>query len=179
VLDQPAALLDGGLAAWEGPLEAGPGIALSPTTVPARPWPVERIVGPDDVAAATATGSAVVVDARSAERFAGAVVVADPRPGHIPGARSAPWAANLDANCRFRPAGELRERFARLGITEATPVIAYCGSGVSACADLLALESIGVRDTRLYPPSWSGWSADPARPAATGPDAAVTNVRRR
>jgi thiosulfate/3-mercaptopyruvate sulfurtransferase len=179
VLGQPAALLDGGLAAWDGPLETGPGAARQATAVPARPWPAERIAGTDDVVAATVTGSAVVVDARSAERFAGAVVVADPRPGHVPGARSAPWAANLDENCRFRPAGELRERYARLGIAEATPVIAYCGSGVSACADLLALESIGVHATRLYPPSWSGWSADPDRPSATGPDPALSSVRRR
>jgi thiosulfate/3-mercaptopyruvate sulfurtransferase len=179
VLGQPAALLDGGLATWGGPRETGPAAARRATTVPARPWPAARIAGSETVAAATATGSAVVVDARSAERFAGATVVADPRPGHIPGARSAPWAANLDGDCRFRPAGELRERYAQLGITDATPVIAYCGSGVSACADLLALESLGVRDTRLYPASWSGWSADPARPAATGPDPATTSVRRR
>ena len=93
----------------------------------------------------------------------------DRRAGHIPGAANAPWAGNLDPETgRFRDAAALRQRFADLGVGEDTEVVCYCGSGVSACADLLALERAGVGRTRLYVPSWSGWSADPARPAAQG-----------
>lgn len=170
ILGRQAALLDGGLAAWDGPLEAGPGVARDQVTVPVVAWPAERIASAEETAAVARSGPTVVVDARSPERYAGAVAVFDPRPGHIRGARNAPWAANLGGDGRFCPPDAQRARYAALGIEPGTDVIAYCGSGVSACADLLALESIGVTSTRLYPASWSGWSADPVRPAATGMD---------
>jgi thiosulfate/3-mercaptopyruvate sulfurtransferase len=163
-----AALLDGGLVAWDGPVDSGPGAPRRPVTVPAAPWPRDRVASADATAAAARFGHAVVVDARSAERYAGTVTVIDPRPGHIPGARNAPWAANLGEDGRFLPSDTLRAKYAALGVEPGTEVIAYCGSGVSACADLLALESIGVTRTRLHPASWSGWSADASRPAATG-----------
>jgi thiosulfate/3-mercaptopyruvate sulfurtransferase len=86
----------------------------------------------------------------------------------VPGARSAPWQGNLDDDGRFRSADELKERFADLGAVD--DVVCYCGSGVSACANLLALERAGVTSTKLYVASWSGWSADPTRSVATGPE---------
>ena len=119
--------------------------------------------------AAAADPDSVLLDARSAPRFAGEEAAVDRRRGHIPGAANAPWAANLDPDTRrFRGVDDLRDRYEQLGVDVGTEVVCYCGSGVSACADLIALELIGVERTRLYVPSWSGWSADPARPAATG-----------
>ena len=169
VIGHPAALLDGGLQAWPEPPESGAGASRSPTTVPVRPWPLDRFASHDEIAVAAADPKAVVLDARSAPRFAGEDASVDRRAGHIPGAANAPWAGNLDpATGRFRDASALRKRFADLGVGDGTDVICYCGSGVSACADLLALERAGLGRTRLYVPSWSGWSADPARPAAQG-----------
>jgi thiosulfate/3-mercaptopyruvate sulfurtransferase len=161
-LGQPAALLDGGLAAWPGTLETGPSVPRLPVFVHARPWPADRLAEADELLTA-----ACVLDARSLERYRGDTEPVDARAGHVPGARSAPWAGNLDAGRFLSPAG-LRDRFAALGVGDGREVIAYCGSGVSACADLLALEHAGFNPGRLYVPSWSGWSADPARPVATG-----------
>ena len=89
----------------------------------------------------------------------------DARPGHVPGAGNAPWLANLRDGC-FRPPGELRAQYHALGVGQGAQVIAYCGSGVSACLDLLALGHAGLGAGRLFVPSWSGWSADPQRPSA-------------
>jgi thiosulfate/3-mercaptopyruvate sulfurtransferase len=167
-LDRSAALLDGGLAAWSGPLEQGPGTPRRPVVVPAVSWPTDRVATVDEVAAATARGSAALIDARSPERFEGRVALVDNVPGHIPGARNAPWTANLGDGC-LRDPDELRSHYGTLGIDDSTKVIAYCGSGVSACLDLLALEVAGHRRAKLFPASWSGWSADAERPVATGP----------
>ncbi|MFN0088641.1 MAG: sulfurtransferase, partial [Acidimicrobiales bacterium] len=118
--------------------------------------------------ARAAAGGGRVLDARAHDRFRGDHEPIDPRPGHIPGAHSAPFARNLDqATGCFLPAADLRRRYDELGARPGAEVIVYCGSGVSACHDLLALEAIGVT-ARLYPGSWSQWSADPARPAALG-----------
>lgn len=159
VLGEPAAVLDGGLAAWTGPLvvDVAP---VPPVERRARPWPADRFVEADEVAAS----GAVVYDARTAERYAQGNPAIDPRPGHIPGALSAPWAGNLGDDERFRPAEQLRERFAAAA---SRPAIAYCGSGVTACHDLLAMEIAGIRQTALYAGSWSQWGNDPARPAET------------
>jgi thiosulfate/3-mercaptopyruvate sulfurtransferase len=160
VLDEPVSVLDGGLAAWPRELTtAVPQPDAVERTV--RPWPRTRFVEADEVA----TTDAVVLDARTAERFAHGDPAIDPRPGHIPGARSAPWAGNLDAGTgRFLEAETLHTRFAELGVVD-RPVIAYCGSGVTSCHDLLALELAGAEDTALYAGSWSQWGADPSRPA--------------
>lgn len=163
-----------------------------------RQWPAERLVStaallawvrtatgqaaaPADTAATEATAppaaaraevamraGAVLLDARPYERFTGAVAAVDPRPGHVPGARSAPWSAVLGSDGRLRPREELRAHFTALGVADADEVVVSCGSGVSACLDIVALEHAGFAPARLYPPSWSGWSADPARPAALG-----------
>jgi thiosulfate/3-mercaptopyruvate sulfurtransferase len=169
VLGRPAALLNGGLAGWPGPLASGDTATRSPVMVAVRPWPAERFTDHDGVAVAAASDRAVVLDARSAERYRGEHESIDPRPGHIPGARSAPWAANFDATKKtLLPDMDLRARYRSLGVDRDTEVVCYCGSGVSACADLLTLERLGVTRTRLFVPSWSGWSADPGRPVALG-----------
>jgi thiosulfate/3-mercaptopyruvate sulfurtransferase len=164
-----AALLDGGLRAWTGEHETGASPERPAAEFTPRPWPADALVDAEGVAAAAASGDAVVLDARSADRFRGETEPVDSRAGHIPGARSAPWAANLDpATGRFLAPEALRARFKALGVGADTPVVAYCGSGVSACANVVALERAGIRDRRLFVASWSGWSADPDRPVATG-----------
>jgi thiosulfate/3-mercaptopyruvate sulfurtransferase len=160
VLGEPAAVLDGGLAAWTGPLLTEIP-AVEPVQRRPRPWPAGRFVEPGELA----TADAVVYDARTAERYRHGDPSIDPRPGHIPGAHSAPWAENLGDDGRFRPAEQLRERFAAAA---SRPAIAYCGSGVTACHELLAMELAGIEQTALYAGSWSQWGADPSRPVETG-----------
>jgi thiosulfate/3-mercaptopyruvate sulfurtransferase len=167
VLGERAALLNGGLAAAGDDREVGASPAVAPAVFTARPWPPEALATADDVAAHLAAGG-VALDARSADRFGGENEVIDARAGHIPGATSAPWAATLDGTGRFRAAAELREHFDDLGARSEAETICYCGSGVSACADILAAEAAGLPRPRLFVASWSGWSADPARPVATG-----------
>ena len=162
VLGQPAALLDGGLPAWPGPLETG-SAARSPTDCPVRPWPDGAFVEADDVA-----GAILVLDARSPERYSGDSEPMDARPGHLPGALNSPFALNLTEGL-FRSADELADHYRSLGVADASDVVVYCGSGVSACHDLLAMEYAGLGRGRLYVGSWSQWSATD-RPAATGPD---------
>ena len=161
-------LLDGGLAAWRDS-----GMRLSSGDTPVRPGRVTLQAGSlptatiDDVAALghdADTSETVLVDARAGERYRGETEPIDPRAGHIPGAISLPTSENIDASGRFRTASELRERFAQAGVTDGTPVVAYCGSGVNAAHEIAALEIAGLSGT-LYPGSWSQWSADPARPA--------------
>ncbi len=164
VLGQPAALLDGGIGAWDGPLEAG-SATRPPVECPVRPWPDGAFAGLEEVAAAAAGG--IVLDARAPERYRGEVEPVDPRAGHVPGARNAPFAANLGEGGRFRSPDDLRAHYEELGVGEAAGVVAYCGSGVSACHDLLAMEHAGLGRGRLYVGSWSQWSAT-GRPAATG-----------
>jgi thiosulfate/3-mercaptopyruvate sulfurtransferase len=161
-LGQDAALLDGGISAYAGKLEtAEPRRAAASRTV--RPWPADRLAGLDDAV----SGSFVVLDARQPERFRGESEPIDPRAGHIPGARSLPCRDNVDAEGRFLAAGVLRERFAAVGVTDGAGVVSYCGSGVTACHNLLALERAGFAPGRLYPGSWSQYSATD-RAAATG-----------
>jgi thiosulfate/3-mercaptopyruvate sulfurtransferase len=130
--------------------------------------PPSAAPGPDEAAtpeAAPAVPHLALIDARPRDRFEGAADAVDPRPGHIPGARSVPCRENLDDDGRLRPAGELRDRFA---VDDATSVISYCGSGVTACHNLLAMEQAGLGTGRLFPGSWSQWSRDPARAAEAG-----------
>ncbi len=157
-----AALLDGGLAAYPGEL-----VLAEPHRPPAdftpRPWPAERLASIDDAVG----GEFVVLDAREGARFRGETEPVDPRAGHIPGARSLPCRENLDADGRFLPVADLRERFVSVGAGGGAEVVSYCGSGVTACHNLLALEHAGLGVGRLYPGSWSQYSATD-RPAATG-----------
>ncbi|MBS1893444.1 MAG: sulfurtransferase, partial [Actinobacteria bacterium] len=161
-----AALLDGGIGAWRGELEEAPALR-DPAQFTARPWPAERIVEIDEVAAIAAdpASTSVLIDARQRERFEGEPDDVDPQAGHIPGARSVPCRENLDANGRLLPLADLRARFDFPDVAE---VISYCGSGVTACHNLLAMEQAGLGPARLYPGSWSQWSRDPARSIQTG-----------
>jgi len=168
MLGRDAALLDGGLRRWDGPLESG-WVEPAPRTSTVAPWPSERLASADETAAVAADPAAgVVLDARTPERFTGEVALIDPRPGHVPGARNAPWSEVLDADGRIRSVEALRAHFEAAGATGDGEVVTYCGSGVSACMNIVAMEHAGLRPPRLYVASWSGWSADPARPAATG-----------
>lgn len=171
-LGRSAALLDGGMAAWTGPLTTGAGWPATPSPFTAQPWPTDRFATVADVepiAAGTAPAGVVLLDARAPERYRGEVEPIDPKAGHIPAARNAPWNQNLDPSTgRFRTPAELRAVYAAAGIGETTPVICSCGSGVTACADVLGLERAGFAPPRLFVPSWSGWCNDPSRPVGTG-----------
>jgi thiosulfate/3-mercaptopyruvate sulfurtransferase len=158
-----AALLDGGLAAYPGALETDT-VPRAAARFTARPWPEERLAGIEDAV----DPANVVLDARNADRFRGEHDPVDPRAGHVPGARNLPCRANLDERARFLPAEELRRRFQDMGVTEDSSVVSYCGSGVTACHNLLALELAGFGPGRLYPGSWSQYSHARERPVATG-----------
>lgn len=156
-------VLDGAWPAWAaagGPVETGwsdpqPGdVAVRPGGLP--------VVEADGVPAV-----GVLVDARAAERWRGEVEPVDPVAGRIPGAVNVPTSANLAPDGRFRAPAELAEVYRSVGAVPGADVAAYCGSGVTACHDVLAMEVAGVR-AALYPGSWSGWVADPARPVERG-----------
>ena len=159
-------LLDGSLRAWVAagrPLERGeahpvPGdVTLTPGHLPT--------VDIDGAGAFPSHGT--LLDARAVERYRGDVEPIDARAGHIPGAVSAPTPENLDSDGRFQQADDLRARFAQLGITDASPVAVYCGSGVTAAHQAVALTIAGFSPA-LYVGSWSQWSNHPERPVATG-----------
>ena len=171
VLDHEVAVLDGGIDAWTGPL-ATDDVTAVPAQFTARAWPADRVVDAGAVETLRARRDALVLDARTASRYANGDPAIDPRAGHIPGARSAPWAGNIDPDTdRVRTASELRRRYDALGASDARMIVTYCGSGVTACHDLLALTIAGLGDrVALYPGSWSQWGADESRPAETGPD---------
>lgn len=179
IIGHDAALLDGGpLAAVAGTLETGPRPIPAPARFTPVPWPAERFAGIDETGAAAADGidaegdRTVVIDARDRARFAGGPDTVDPRSGHIPGARNVPVAEHLGAYRRIASPEQLRATFAAVGIEPGTAVISYCGSGVTACHNLLALERAGLGPARLFPGSWSQWSRDPSRPVAAGADPA-------
>lgn len=159
------AVLDGGLAAWGGPL-ATDAPAVATGTFRAREPDRSGILDFDDVRRLTGVP---LIDARAGERYRGEKEPIDPKAGHIPGALSAPWAENLRPDGRFKSPQELRERFAQLGIGDEKGAVAYCGSGVNATHDLLAMELAGIKNGRLYAGSWSDWSSREA-PIATGPN---------
>jgi thiosulfate/3-mercaptopyruvate sulfurtransferase len=168
ILGCDAAVLEGGLGAWTGAIETGEGRTPTPVEFTATDWASERLATADDVERIATAGGAIL-DARSLERFRGEIAQIDKRPGHIPGARSAPWSAILDSDATPRSPAELRDHYRSLGVDDAGHnVVAYCGSGVSACMNVLAMEHAGLGISRLYVASWSGWSADPNREAATG-----------
>jgi thiosulfate/3-mercaptopyruvate sulfurtransferase len=130
-----------------------------------------------ELAARLEDSTLALVDARAGGRFRGEVEPVDPVAGHIPGAVSAPTAANVDPAGRFLDPATLRARFAALGIDGGATVGSYCGSGVTAAHQVLALHLAGI-DAALYPGSWSEWVADPARPVATGEGARTSGGRR-
>ncbi len=164
-------VLEGGIQAW-----TQSGHPLETTVRALRPAPPlallphpEMVVDKQRVAELSRSPSAVILDARSPERFEGIVEPIDPRAGHIPGARNAPFVENLVApEGGFRDPADLARRYSALGASHAGTVVAYCGSGITACHDLLALELIGRPDALLYEGSWSEWARDLALEAAQG-----------
>jgi thiosulfate/3-mercaptopyruvate sulfurtransferase len=161
-------VLDGGLPAW---LAAGYPLTdavLTPTPATFTVHLRSELLAPlAEIRARYNDPALTLVDARARERYAGLQEPLDPRAGHIPGALNRPFSANLQDG-HFKSPEQLRAEFAALGLTEAQDVVAYCGSGVSANHLLMALEAAGIDGARLYPGSWSEWSADPALPCATG-----------
>lgn len=193
-LGEPAALLDGGLEVFASELQTG---AVLPASCQRslRAWPEDRLAGLDEVvelARSRSDGPAfegpalehagaerrapgrmrrrVLLDGRATDRFTGEVEPVDPVAGHVPGAKNLPVASLLESGSGcWRAPEELRVGLARLGIGEADEVVAYCGSGVTACALLLAVERAGLPPGRLWPGSWSEWARHPDLPVATGP----------
>lgn len=163
-------VLDGGIAAWRAaglPLQSGAGPAPRPGGIHLHFGELPTLDA-DATAALAADPDAVLLDARAGERFRGEVEPVDPRPGHIPGAVSAPTTGNLGEDGRMLSPSELLARFAELGIHADTPVGVYCGSGVTAAHEALAFVAAGLPMPSLYAGSYSAWSNDPARPVETG-----------
>ena len=163
------AVLDGGLRAWQAAGGATSSAAAAPRPAPPYPERPALVAAVDLDQVARRPPEVAVLDARAGERFRGEVEPLDRVAGHIPGALNRPYAGNLGPDGRFKPAAVLAEEFrAVLGQRGAAEVIHSCGSGVTACHNLLAMEHAGLAGSRLYPGSWSEWSADPARPIARG-----------
>jgi thiosulfate/3-mercaptopyruvate sulfurtransferase len=163
------ALLDGGFARWQAsgrPIETGPGTLPPATRFQATPRPNEY-VDVDGLRQALAAGAVHLLDARAPERWRGDVEPVDRVPGRIPGAVNAPSADNL-RDGTFRSARELRQQYETLGVLDGKPIVVSCGSGVSACVDLLALELAGIHGAQLFPDSYSGWIARDL-PVESGP----------
>ncbi|NRR33675.1 sulfurtransferase [Oxalobacteraceae bacterium] len=162
------AVLDGGLAAWQAQ-----GLPLvTPVATPARGHLNERptltsTVTAADIVANLASAERTVIDARAPDRFRGENETMDPVGGHIPGAKNRFFKDNLAADGRFKDAAQLKQEFTPLFALPQAAIL-QCGSGVTACHNLLAMEVAGLGGAALYPGSWSEWCADPARPVATG-----------
>jgi thiosulfate/3-mercaptopyruvate sulfurtransferase len=164
------AVLNGGYAAWVA--ARLPISAAAETRTPTQFTPRAAALGTltaSEVERGLLDRRILLVDARGADRFAGENETIDPVAGHIPGARNLPFAGNLDPQGRFLSAAALRQRWQEvLGTHRASDIVSMCGSGVTACHNLLALEIAGLAGGRLYPGSWSEWIRDPARPIARG-----------
>ncbi len=164
------AVLDGGFARWTR-------LELPETTSMQRPAPTEYsgdydaslLVDADALSHLDAIDAPLLIDARAAERFRGDIEPLDRVAGHVPGAVNRPYSLNLQADGRFRSAVELASEYrALLKAREPASAVMMCGSGVTACHNLLAMENVGLSGARLYANSWSGWIRDPSRPVATG-----------
>ena len=164
-------VLNGGLAAWQAaglPLQAKVATP-EPRQFIARPARVQAISSAQ-LERELSSGQILLLDARGADRFAGENETIDPVAGHVPGARNQPFALNLESDGRMRPAAGLGAMWRKvLGATPPAQVVAMCGSGVTACHNLLALELAGLHGARLYAGSFSEWIRDPKRKVATGP----------
>lgn len=164
------AVLDGGYSAWRAaglPVETrAPSVEAAAAREPGAAQ--MAVVDADELDAAIRDGSRLLIDVRDARRFAGEVEPLDRVAGHVPGAVNLPLTGNLDAAGRFLDAEALRARFkAVVGQRQATELVVMCGSGVSACQTLVALEHAGLTGAALYVGSWSDWISDPARPVAS------------
>jgi thiosulfate/3-mercaptopyruvate sulfurtransferase len=170
-----AAILDGGLDAYleahpDSLTRTEPAVAQSAAAggdFSVRPWPADVLADIEELAGP----NVLTVDARNRDRFIGQQDPVDPRPGHVPGAVNVPCRENLDPRGRLVPAQTIRDHFAAAGVDRATAstVVAYCGSGVTACHNLLTLEHTGLGRGRLYVGGWSAYGRDETRPVETGP----------
>jgi thiosulfate/3-mercaptopyruvate sulfurtransferase len=171
------AVLDGGFAKWTK--EGRPTVSGDEHRAPRDFTPSlrpEMVVDVDRVASSLGNSRTTLVDARAPERFRGDHEPIDKKAGHIPGAANHFFQWNLDERGTFRTPEELRERIrASIGDVPPSDIVSYCGSGVTACHNLLAFEQAGLKGAKLYPGSWSEWSADPSRPVE-GPRAAETQA---
>jgi len=193
---EAVAVLDGGMAAWQavggelasetqaappvaestrsqakasGPLHKGQSPAQAPEALPLRPPADAQAMDAETLLAHLGRPDTCVIDARAPERFRGETEPLDPVAGHIPGALNHPYTDNLGPDGRFHDAPRLQALWsARLGGREPRHTVHQCGSGVTACHNLLAMAAAGMKGARLYPGSWSEWCADPARPVARG-----------
>jgi thiosulfate/3-mercaptopyruvate sulfurtransferase len=164
---QPVRVLDGGYAAW---VAGGHPV----TAEPSAPVPGDLVVRTGGMPVLDAAGAAklaaegVLIDVRAPERYRGEQEPIDPVAGHIPGAVNLPTTAHLTGSGGWQPADPIRARLGQIGVGDAVPVGAYCGSGVNAAHTVLALHLAGRTDAALYVGSWSHWVTDPGRPVATG-----------
>jgi thiosulfate/3-mercaptopyruvate sulfurtransferase len=166
---QQVRVLDGGFSAWAAaglPVTADEPAAAAAGDFTAVPGGMPVV---DAAGAAELARSGILLDVRTGERYRGETEPVDPVAGHIPGALSAPVTGSMTSGGRFRSPAELAERFSQFGVTAGRPAGAYCGSGVTAAHEVLALALAGI-SAALYAGSWSGWLADPGRPVAIGPD---------
>jgi thiosulfate/3-mercaptopyruvate sulfurtransferase len=165
------AVLDGGWAKWtrEGRAVRGGEDTRPAATFVASPRPEMR-VSVDEVSAQLGNPRTLLVDARAPERYEGQTEPIDRVPGHIPGAVNRHYRSNAGDDFTLLPSQELRDQFLKvLGSHQPSQAVMYCGSGVTACQNLLAMAHAGLPGARLYAGSWSEWSADPARPVEKGP----------
>ncbi|MGZ5200013.1 MAG: sulfurtransferase [Telluria sp.] len=165
------AVLDGGMAAWQA---AGQSLVAQVDSKPRGGITARDSLAPSvsvaEVRDNIGSGARTVVDARSPDRYRGENETIDPVGGHIPGAKNRFFKDNLDAEGRFKGAAQLKSEWSGI-VADPARAVMQCGSGVTACHNLLALEVAGMQGAALYPGSWSEWCADPARPVATGPNA--------
>lgn len=166
---ESVAVLDGGYAKWKS---EGRAVTAEPTLPSPASFRISRVtptVNATGVAASLPRHTLLLLDARAPERFRGETEPLDPVAGHIPGARNRPYTQNLNADGTFKHAAFLRAEFGAI-LDDASPdvVVHQCGSGVTACHNILAMEIAGMHGTRLYPGSWSEWCSDPQRPVAVG-----------
>ncbi len=163
VTGHEAAILNGGITNFTGALESGRGVAPVVGTFAARAWPTSLLATIDD---ATDRGQ-IVIDARDRDRYEGLANRIDRRFGHIPGARNVPCRENIDRDGRLKPKAVVRATFEAAGVRPGASVVSYCGSGVTACHNLLLMEWAGLGRGRLFPGSWSQYEGV-SLPAATG-----------
>ncbi len=166
----PARVLDGGMVAWKAagrPLQAGP-VKRVHTRVRVQA-DASRVMFTERMRELLDKGDILLMDARAGTRYRGEREPVDPVAGHVPGACNRPFTANLDDGLYWRSPQTLRDEFLQLiGDRDPASVVHMCGSGVTACHNLLAMEHAGLHGSRLYAPSWSGWVGDPDNPVATG-----------
>jgi thiosulfate/3-mercaptopyruvate sulfurtransferase len=167
---EAVAVLDGGLHKWQD--EGKPLTTMTPNISPSHFFPEisdDMCVTADQVEAMLNNMSGQLIDARAAKRFRGEQEPLDKVAGHVPGAVNLPYAENINIDGKFKPADILRDRYLNvLKDVKPTDVVHMCGSGVTACHNLLAMEHAGLSGSKLYAGSWSEWITDNRRPVATG-----------